>query len=80
VSQKNIDLGTTTSLIEGTNRLLRASVGGELRLQLPLIRQPGRLIFSYNPLRLDKIIQSGGSPLRLADPRGTIHFALGDIF
>lgn len=80
VSQKNIDLGTTTSLIEGTNRLLRASIGGELRLQLPVIRQPGRLIFSYNPLRLDKIIQSGGSPLRLADPRGTIHLALGDIF
>lgn len=80
VSQKNIDLDKTTSLIEGTNRLLRASVGGELRLQLPVIHQPGRLIFSYNPFRLDKIIQSGGSPLRLADPRGSIHFALGDIF
>jgi outer membrane protein assembly complex protein YaeT len=80
VSQKNVDLGTTTTLIDGTNRLLRASVGTEFRLDLPFIHQPGRLIFSYNPLRLDKIFQNGGSPLRLADPRGTIHFALGDIF
>jgi outer membrane protein assembly factor BamA len=80
LSRKSSSLEQGFSLIEETNRLLRASVGAELRLQLPVVHLPGRLIFSYNPLRLDRLIQSGGSPLRLADPRGTIHFALGDIF
>ncbi len=80
LSRRSTSLDTTFNLIEDTNRLLRASVGGELRLRLPVINLPGRMIFSYNPLRLDKLIQSGGSPLRLADPRGTIHFALGDLF
>lgn len=80
LSPRNAGLDPGTSLIEKTNRLLRASVGGELRMQLPVIRQPGRLIFSWNPLRLDTMIQNAGSPLRLADPRGSIRFALGDIF
>jgi outer membrane protein assembly factor BamA len=80
LSSKSSSLDQSFSLIEETNRLLRASVGAEFRLQLPVIHQPGRLIFSYNPLRLDRLIHSGGSPLRLADPRGTIHFALGDLF
>jgi len=80
LSRKSSSLDQGFSLIEETNRLLRVSVGAEFRLQLPVVHLPGRLIFSYNPLRLDTLIQSGGSPLRLADPRGTIHFALGDIF
>ena len=68
------------TLISATNGLLRASVGGELRLQLPMIRQPARLIFSWNPLRLDTLLKGSTSPLRLADPAHTIRFALGNIF
>ena len=80
LSSKSASLDQSYSLIAETNRLLRASVGAEFRLQLPVIHQPGRMIFSFNPLRLDRLLLFGGSPLRLADPRGTIHFALGDIF
>jgi outer membrane protein assembly factor BamA len=80
ISPRNVDLGTGVDLIEKTNRILRASVGGEIRLQLPILHQPGRLIFSWNPLRLNSLIQGVSSPLRLADPRGSIRFALGDRF
>ncbi len=80
LSKKNVDAATAASLINATNGFLRGSMGGELRLQLPMIHQPGRLIFSWNFLRLSTLISNKGSLLRLADPRGTIHFALGDRF
>ncbi len=65
--------------LAGTSGVIRASTGGELRLQLPVIRQPARLIFAWNPFRLDALVR-GASPFRVADPRGAIRFALGDIF
>ena len=68
------------TLIDATNGLWRASVGWEFRLQLPMIRQPARLIFSWNPLRLNTFLKGSVSPLRLADPSHTIRFALGNIF
>jgi len=80
ISKKNLDASAGSSLIDATNGLLRGSLGGELRLQLPMIRQPGRLIFSWNFLRLSMLLQGKSGLLRLADPRGTIHFALGDRF
>jgi outer membrane protein insertion porin family len=80
LSARNVDADTGSRLIETTNRVLRGSAGGELRLQLPVIRQPGRMIFSWNFLRLNDAILSRGSLLRLADPRGTIRFALGERF
>ncbi len=80
LSTKNVDAASGASLINVTNGLLRGSMGGELRLQLPMIHQPGRLIFSWNFLRLSTLISNKGSFLRLVDPRGTIHFAFGDRF
>ncbi len=73
-------LGPGASLVKETNALLRASVGGELRLQLPMIRQPARLIFAWNPLRLAGAVQSPSSLFQLTDPRRTIRFALGSLF
>ncbi len=73
-------LGARARLLEGTNELLRASTGGELRLQLPIIHQPARLIFAWNPLRLIGLVSGTTSPVRIADPRSSIHFALGNIF
>lgn len=72
--------GEGLKVIAATNNVLRASVGGELRLDLPLIRQPGRLIFAWNPLRLDALINNGSSAVRFADPRGAVRFALGSLF
>lgn len=71
--------GKTEPLIAATNGVLRSSVGGELRLQLPLIRQPVRAIFAWNPLRLDKVVDVGGRPLRLADPRRSLRLAFGNL-
>jgi outer membrane protein assembly complex protein YaeT len=67
------------ALVNETSGVLRASTGGELRLQLPVIRQPARLILAWNPLRLDTLL-AGESPFRLADPRGAVRFALGNVF
>ncbi len=67
-------------LLEATSGLVRASMGGEVRVDLPLIRQPGRLIFAWNPLRLDRLVSVGGSAQRLADPRGMVRFALGGVY
>jgi outer membrane protein assembly complex protein YaeT len=72
--------GTEAQLITQTNGLLRSSLGIELRFQLPVIQQPARLVFSWNPLRLDTLF-SGPSPvLRLAEPRTTLRFALGGLY
>jgi outer membrane protein insertion porin family len=73
-------LGTGARLIDKTNGLLRASLGGELRLQLPMIRQPARLIFSWNPLRLNTFFSSPSSVLRLVEPRKSLRFALGTFY
>ena len=70
----------TQRLLEVTSGLLRASVGGEVRFDLPVIRQPGRLIFAWNPLRLDRLLQAGETTRRLADPRGMVRFALGGVY
>jgi outer membrane protein insertion porin family len=63
-----------------TNRLFRASVGGEMRILIPGVRQPARLIFAWNPLRLDSGFKDLLSFRRLMDPRGSVRFALGSIF
>jgi hypothetical protein len=73
-------LGSGARLIEQTNAMLRASLGGELRLQLPLIHQPARLIFSWNPLRLNTVLSDSSSVLRLVEPRSAIRFALGTLY
>jgi hypothetical protein len=70
--------GTGARLIEETSGVLRASLGGELRLDLPVLRQPARLIFSWNPLRLDRLVE-GAAAFRL-DPRHSVRFALGSVF
>lgn len=80
ISGKNLNAASSSNLIGATNGLLRGSLGGELRLQLPMIQQPGRLIFGWNFLRLSELIQGKSGVLRLADPRGAIRFALGDRF
>ncbi len=73
-------LGNGAFLLKETNSLLRASMGGELRLQLPMIRQPARLLFAWNPLRFSGVFHGPSSLLPLSDPRGTVRFALGNLF
>ena len=63
-------LGRPASILERTNHLLRASTGGELRVLIPGLNQPARLIFAWNPLRLRSV----------ADPTHSVRFALGNVF
>ncbi len=65
-------------LLDATNALLRASTGGELRLQLPVVNQPARLVLAWNPLRLNRTLRDGVSIVSLADRRGLLRFALGE--
>ncbi len=65
-------------LLDATNGLLRASTGGELRLQLPVVNQPARLVLAWNPLRLNRTLRDGVSIVSLADRRGLLRFALGE--
>jgi outer membrane protein assembly complex protein YaeT len=78
--QEAVQLGDGARLIDATNGILRASSGGELRLQLPVIRQPVRMIFSWNPLRLDTLLSTPTSVLHLAEPKTTLRFALGAFY
>jgi outer membrane protein assembly complex protein YaeT len=73
-------LGEGARLIDATNGILRASLGGELRLRLPVIRQPVRMIFSWNPLRLNTLFSTSSSVLHLAEPKTTLRFALGTVY
>ncbi len=78
-SRSASEVSSGTVILDQTNRLLRMSVGGELRLELPVVHQPARFIFAWNPLRLDTWID-GVKPQRLADPRKAFKFALGNVF
>ena len=53
---------------------------GELRVLIPGVRQPARLIFSWNPLRLDVDLREGFKSRRLADRRTSFRFASGGVF
>ena len=71
--------GSSRVIVADTNRLLRASAGGEMRMLVPGVRQPVRLILAWNPLRLDSKIKLF-SYRRLLDPRGSVRLAFGSIF
>jgi outer membrane protein assembly complex protein YaeT len=79
LNARNAGAGTGVKFLDATSGVIRGSTGGELRLQLPVIRQPARIIFAWNPLRLDALVR-GASPFKVADPKTAIRFALGDIF
>ena len=64
-------------LVDATNVLVPALTGGELRLELPVINKPARLIFAWNPLRLNRILHEGTTTQSIADRRGLVRFALG---
>jgi len=74
--------GPTTNVIlqENTNNVWRASTGAEVQFLLPVINQPFRLIFAYNPLILDTTIVSNGRRFFLREPRSGVKFTVGYTF
>jgi outer membrane protein insertion porin family len=86
VTRKNIlrVLGPTTvvDLQEQTNDVWRMSTGAEVQFTLPMINQPFRLIFAYNPLILNKAVRldlSGTEPV-LKEKRKAVRFSVGYTF
>ena len=56
-------------LQDQTNIIWRASTGVELQFLLPVINQPFRLIFAYNPLIMDTNVEVQGIRFPLTEPR-----------
>ncbi|HSR66558.1 MAG TPA: BamA/TamA family outer membrane protein [Acidobacteriota bacterium] len=68
-------------VVESTNRILRASLGSELRVDLPAQLPQLRLIAAWNPLRMQDVLSQGPSGLaRLRDPRASLRLAFDPVF
>ncbi|MEW6730221.1 MAG: outer membrane protein assembly factor BamA [Acidobacteriota bacterium] len=73
---------TSTSLVRlsqdlsGFRENFRASVGGELRVQVPVIGAPVRLIFAYNPNARTQPIPASPEP----EPRRSFRISIGRTF
>jgi len=71
---------TNVVLQDQTNNVWRASTGAEVQFLLPVVNQPFRLIFAYNPLILDTTIISNGNRFILREPQKNIKFTVGYTF
>lgn len=71
---------TSVELLNSTNDVWRMSTGVELLFNLPVINQPFRLIFAYNPMRLDTSVVYRGLPARLPEPTTNVKFTVGYNF
>jgi outer membrane protein insertion porin family len=77
-------LGTFTvgevEVLESTNNTLRGSTGVEIQFTLPVVNAPFRLIFAYNPQRLNENIRIGTQTFLLREPSSDIKFTVGRSF
>ena len=67
-------------LQDQTNNIWRMSTGAELQFLLPVINQPFRLIFAYNPLVMDTTVEVQGIRFPLTEPRKNVRFTVGYTF
>src|SRR5262249_4938526 len=56
--------------VPGTNYVPRMSTGLELQVLLPIVQQPFRIYYAYNPLTLDTIVHSPSPITRSMFPAG----------
>lgn len=68
--------------LQGTNSGLRASTGVEIGVILPMFNVPFRLIFGYNPLRMNNEIigPMTGLPFQFKQPAKIAKFSIGRTF
>jgi outer membrane protein insertion porin family len=75
------DFGATTiDLIGVSNNAIRGSTGVEIQFILPVVSAPFRLIFAYNPQRIDDYIYVGSNRIRLREPSKDVKFTVGRSF
>ncbi len=71
---------TFVDLLDATNNVWRASTGVEIQFLLPVVNQPFRLIFAYNPLGLNQDVVVQGRRFTLEEERTNIRFTVGYTF
>ena len=57
--------------VAGTNYVPRMSTGLELQVLLPIVQQPFRIYYAYNPLTLNTIVRSPSPITRSMFPAGS---------
>jgi outer membrane protein insertion porin family len=67
-------------LLNDTNNVWRLSTGGEIQFTMPVVHQPFRLIFAYNPLKLDTDVVFQGIRFPLREPSSNVRFSVGYNF
>jgi outer membrane protein insertion porin family len=67
-------------IIDSTNRAIRGSTGLEVQFVLPMIGAPFRLIFAYNPQRLNTDITTTNSLYHIHEPNHDVKFTVGRSF
>jgi len=68
--------------LPGTNSGFRTSTGVELQVMMPVINAPFRLIFAFNPNRLDRTSfgPATGTPVTLFEKKRDFKFTVGRTF
>jgi outer membrane protein insertion porin family len=67
-------------IIGSTNKTIRGSTGLEVQFVLPVVNAPFRLIFAYNPQRLDTGIPTTSGSYRIKEPNHDVKFTVGRSF
>ena len=83
VSRKipRVSLGAgSIDVIGSTNNAIRSSTGLEIQFVLPVVSAPFRLIFAYNPQRLNETILVNNQRFSLKEPTKDIKFTVGRSF
>jgi outer membrane protein insertion porin family len=70
----------TVEILDTTNNALRSSTGLEIQFVLPVVSAPFRLIFAWNPQRIDEAIKIGTKTYLLREPSSDIKFTVGRSF
>jgi outer membrane protein insertion porin family len=75
------DFGASSvDIIQSTNNALRGSTGVEFQFVLPVVSAPFRLIFAYNPQRLNQSITTTNGVFKINEPQKDIKFTVGRSF
>lgn len=75
------DFGASSvDILGSTNDTLRGSTGLEVQFVLPVVSAPFRLIFAYNPQRLDDSITTTNGTYHINEPKKDIKFTVGRSF
>jgi outer membrane protein insertion porin family len=67
-------------IVDSTNNAPRGSAGVEVQFVLPVVSAPFRLIFAYNPQRLNTSVMVGSSLIHIKEPNHDIKFTVGRSF